>query len=311
MVVSPSLRQSGFLSPQTRPPSRCLRCRLPARDADRGRTRLGRIGGVAAGRSSRHAARPVAAPRGPGGADRRRGISRPRRAMGDDLADARRSARCATDPAVDPSRRQRRVPPRLVLGRRLGARANHRRSMPTHFRRASRRRAHPPRRALYRQEYFGAFVSAPGSVFDAEVLAHMFGDDGAEEPDEPASIVQGALVVASSNDRQYPASHDRASRPLPRGLRIDTSRKSTLEDRYSERGSPRFSLRWKTESNDYVLAFARSLLLGLAGLSFRPSTTICQLRRYPRWTSPNSAPMRRFICMSAAHQISPMLWTAV
>ena len=28
--------------------------------------------------------------------------------------------------------------------------------------------------ALYRQEYFGAFVSAPGSVFDAEVLAHMF-----------------------------------------------------------------------------------------------------------------------------------------
>ena len=31
--------------------------------------------------------------------------------------------------------------------------------------------------ALYQQEYFGAFVSAPGSVFDAEVLAHMFGDD--------------------------------------------------------------------------------------------------------------------------------------
>ena len=48
--------------------------------------------------------------------------------------------------------------------------------------------------ALYRQEYFGAFVSAPGSVFDAEVLAHMFGDDCADEPDEPASIVQGALV---------------------------------------------------------------------------------------------------------------------
>ena len=48
--------------------------------------------------------------------------------------------------------------------------------------------------ALYRQEYFGAFVSAPGSVFDAEVLAHMFGDDAEEEPDEPASIVQGALV---------------------------------------------------------------------------------------------------------------------
>jgi len=44
------------------------------------------------------------------------------------------------------------------------------------------------------QEYFGAFVSAPGSVFDAEVLAHMFGDDCADEPDAPASIVQGALV---------------------------------------------------------------------------------------------------------------------
>ena len=31
--------------------------------------------------------------------------------------------------------------------------------------------------ALYRQEYFGAFVLAPGSVFDAEVLARMFGDE--------------------------------------------------------------------------------------------------------------------------------------
>ena len=48
--------------------------------------------------------------------------------------------------------------------------------------------------ALYRQEYFGAFVSAPGSVFDAEVLAHMFGDDTEEERDEPAVIVQGRLV---------------------------------------------------------------------------------------------------------------------
>ena len=38
--------------------------------------------------------------------------------------------------------------------------------------------------ALYRQEYFGAFVSAPGSVFDAEVLAHMFGDDTEEQPEE-------------------------------------------------------------------------------------------------------------------------------
>ena len=48
--------------------------------------------------------------------------------------------------------------------------------------------------ALYRQEYFGAFVSAPGSVFDAEVLAHMFGDDTEEEPEEPASIVQGRIA---------------------------------------------------------------------------------------------------------------------
>src|SRR5215207_200683 len=48
--------------------------------------------------------------------------------------------------------------------------------------------------ALYRQEYFGAFVSAPGSVFDAEVLAHMFGDDAEDEPNEPAVIVQERLV---------------------------------------------------------------------------------------------------------------------
>ena len=39
--------------------------------------------------------------------------------------------------------------------------------------------------ALYRQEYCDAFVSAPGSVFDADLLAHMFGDDIEEEPDEP------------------------------------------------------------------------------------------------------------------------------
>jgi hypothetical protein len=48
--------------------------------------------------------------------------------------------------------------------------------------------------ALYRQEYFGAFVSAPGSVFDAEVLAHMFGDHTVDEPDRPASIVHGRMV---------------------------------------------------------------------------------------------------------------------
>ena len=48
--------------------------------------------------------------------------------------------------------------------------------------------------ALYRQEYFGAFVSAPGSVFDAEVLAHMFGDHTEEESDKPAPIVQGRIA---------------------------------------------------------------------------------------------------------------------
>src|SRR3954463_710125 len=48
--------------------------------------------------------------------------------------------------------------------------------------------------ALYRQEYFGAFVSAPGSVFDAAVLAHMFGDDGWDEPDSPPSIEQGRII---------------------------------------------------------------------------------------------------------------------
>ena len=48
--------------------------------------------------------------------------------------------------------------------------------------------------ALYRQEYFGAFVSAPGSVFDAEVLAHMFGDHTEDEADEPAVIVRGRLA---------------------------------------------------------------------------------------------------------------------
>jgi hypothetical protein len=42
--------------------------------------------------------------------------------------------------------------------------------------------------ALYQQEYFGAFVSAPGSVFDAAVLAHMFGDDGQDEPEKPLPI---------------------------------------------------------------------------------------------------------------------------
>ena len=48
--------------------------------------------------------------------------------------------------------------------------------------------------ALYRQEYFGAFVSAPGSVFDAEVLAHMFGDHAVDEPEGAVSILEGRTV---------------------------------------------------------------------------------------------------------------------
>ncbi|MDF2974152.1 MAG: hypothetical protein K0R61_4602, partial [Microvirga sp.] len=40
----------------------------------------------------------------------------------------------------------------------------------------------------------GAFVSAPGSVFDAEVLAHMFGDHTENEPNEPAPVVQGRIA---------------------------------------------------------------------------------------------------------------------
>ena len=48
--------------------------------------------------------------------------------------------------------------------------------------------------ALYRQEYFGAFVSAPGIVFDAEVLAHMFGDHPEDEPERAISILEGRIV---------------------------------------------------------------------------------------------------------------------
>ena len=59
--------------------------------------------------------------------------------------------------------------------------------------------------ALFRQECFGAFVSAPGSVFDAEVLAHMFGDHTKDEPEEAVSILEGrtveSLLAMSSGSR--------------------------------------------------------------------------------------------------------------
>ena len=73
VVVSPSLRQSGFLF-------RKLARHLVASEAAFRRETMTEVelvsGGLAvqpARRSSRHAARPVAAPRWPGGADRRRG----------------------------------------------------------------------------------------------------------------------------------------------------------------------------------------------------------------------------------------------
>ena len=130
VVVSPSLRQSGFLF-------RKLARHLVASEAsfrrethDRGRTGLRRVGGQPAGRPSRHAAGSIAAPRRPGGADQ----GGPRRVVGDDLANARRCAGGSTNIVVDPGGRQRRVSPRLDFGRRLGARADHCRSMSAHFR---------------------------------------------------------------------------------------------------------------------------------------------------------------------------------
>ena len=67
--------------------------------------------------------------------------------------------------------------------------------------------------ALYRQEYFGAFVSAPGSVFDAEVLAHMFGDD-------PEDKRRTGSHCAETDRRSSLAMN--ASRAVAKGTRIDT-----------------------------------------------------------------------------------------
>ena len=116
--------------------------------------------------------------RGPRCPDRRRGIWRPRRVVGDDLADARRGAGrssrscCRRRPA--PAASSTAPGPRAKTGSAC-------RSLPINARAfllsTSPRSASGLGDALHRQEYFGAFVSAPGSVFDAEVLAHMFGDD--------------------------------------------------------------------------------------------------------------------------------------
>ena len=67
--------------------------------------------------------------------------------------------------------------------------------------------------ALYRQEYFGAFVSAPGSVFDAEVLAHMFGDHTEEEP-------EGRVHCGRTDCRSLPPMMQQARRDRRAALAI-------------------------------------------------------------------------------------------
>ena len=97
-------------------------------------------------------------------------------------------------------RRQRRVPPRLVLNEdweRVQITADQCPRISAAHLAAERIRLGD---ALYRQEYFGAFVSAPGSVFDAEVLAHMFGDHTEDEPEEPVSLCKDAWSIASCNE---------------------------------------------------------------------------------------------------------------
>jgi hypothetical protein len=100
--------------------------------------------------------------------------------------------------------------------------------VPAHFRRhlaAERIRLGD---ALYRQEYFGAFASAPGSG-DAEVLAHMFGDHTEEEPEGPVSTaigrsesrvvsVQGLIRWRSDRDQTAHLTHTKARQPSGRGV---------------------------------------------------------------------------------------------
>ena len=134
VVVSPSLRQSGFLF-------RKLSRHLVASEAGFRRETLTEVelvaGGLAAslpgdrpamlrGLSLRHDGPAVL-------------IVDEASRVRDELwatisADARRGTGGSADPALDPGRRQRRVPPRLDLGRRLGARADHCRSMSAHLR---------------------------------------------------------------------------------------------------------------------------------------------------------------------------------
>ena len=108
VVVSPSLRQSGFLFRKLARHLVALRGSFPARDHDRGRTRLGA--------DWRSRCRAIVPPCLRGLSLRHEGPAvlivdeadwRPRRAVGDDLADARRRAGRAADPALDTCRRQR------------------------------------------------------------------------------------------------------------------------------------------------------------------------------------------------------------
>jgi len=66
--------------------------------------------------------------------------------------------------------------------------------------RVFRPRAHPPWRCSLPARVLRRVFSAPGSVFDAEVLAHMFGDHTEDEAEEPAVIVRGRLADRSYNE---------------------------------------------------------------------------------------------------------------
>ena len=57
--------------------------------------------------------------------------------------------------------------------------------------------------ALYRQEYFGAFVSAPGSVFDAEVLRTCSAITPRMSPTSRSPLCRVGLPIASCNEFSY------------------------------------------------------------------------------------------------------------
>jgi hypothetical protein len=120
--------------------------------------------------------------------------------VGDDLADARRRARGPADPALYTGRASgefHRAWTSAEDWERVQITADQCPRISAAHLAAERIRLGD---ALYRQEYFGAFVAAPGSVFDAEVVAHMFGDAWEDEPDRLPSRAEGALSTASYNE---------------------------------------------------------------------------------------------------------------